>query len=224
MKKRNIKIIKKSSRIATGMFAVLCAGIFAGCSLPSEPEEKHEEYQNNQVFEEFGLEENQIIEIEKSVPGQNQAETECEDIQTITVAEKEKEDRERTEKKEKEETKEKKETEEKKVTEVQEETKTEAYKITGTFSRNEGGVVVYPAYQRADGQQVMIELDMNSQLPVWDGYESDVLHIVGLEEEKYRITGAAWAGEAYWGVETNQETNKEEAVEYRDVVYSYEQR
>ena len=217
------------------MFAVLCVGICAGCSLPQEPKEKHEEYQNNQVFEKFGLEEDQIIEIEKSAPMQNQAEAESEDVQTITVAEKEKEERERAEKKEKEEKEEtkenkgsleKKETEERTGTKEKQEseTKTEECRITGTFSRNEGGVVVYPAYKTGDGQQILISLDMYAQLPVWDGYEKDVLYIVGLEEDKYRITGAAWAGESYWGVETNPETNLEEAVEYRDVVYSYEER
>lgn len=245
MKKRNIKIIKSSSRIATCMFALICAGICAGCSLPPEPEEKQEEYSNTQVLEESGLEEEpRIIEIEKSAPVQDKAETEGDDIETITVADKEKEEaEERKETEEKKETKEKKETEERKGTEEkaetvtedkgkvvigmeaqESETKTVGSMITGTFSRNEGGVVIYPAYQTEDGQQIMITLDMNAQLPVWKGYERDVLHIVGLEEDKYRITGAAWAGESYWGVETNSETNLEEAVEYRDVVYSYEAR
>ena len=96
--------------------------------------------------------------------------------------------------------------------------------ITGTFSRTEGGVMEYPAYLTAEGEQYLISLDLYAASPSWEGFEKDVLHMVGLEDAKYIVTNASWTGEPYWGCEVNPETNEVVAVEYRDAVYSYEAR
>lgn len=96
--------------------------------------------------------------------------------------------------------------------------------ITGTFSRTEGGVTEYPVYFTAEGEQYLISLDLYATNPSWQGFEKDVLHMVGLEDAKYIVTNAAWTGEPYWGCEVNPETNEVVAVEYRDAVYSYEAR
>ena len=80
--------------------------------------------------------------------------------------------------------------------------------ITGTFSRTEGGVTEYPAYFTAEGEQYLISLDLYAASPSWDGFEKDVLHMVGLEDAKYIVTNASWTGEPYWGTEVNPETNE----------------
>ncbi len=94
--------------------------------------------------------------------------------------------------------------------------------ITGTFSRMEGGVMTYPAYYTESGEQVFVNVDMEAPYPSWEGYEKDVLKILNLEEDKFRVTGAYWLGDSYWGTETNPETNQPVAVEYRDAAYSFE--
>jgi len=93
--------------------------------------------------------------------------------------------------------------------------------ISGTFCRNEGGVTEYPAYIAEDGTQHLISLDLYADAPFWEGYENDVLRIVGLDAGKYRLTGASWAGDPYWGTEYSPENDMTVAVEYRDAVYSY---
>lgn len=43
-----------------------------------------------------------------------------------------------------------------------------------------------------------ISLSQNADSPSWDNYQSDILTYLGLEDTKYRITGACWDGDAYY--------------------------
>lgn len=54
-------------------------------------------------------------------------------------------------------------------------------------------------YELAGTENVKVARD--SAMPVWPGYETDILASLNLKPEYYRITGAAWRGDAYWSQE-----------------------
>lgn len=97
--------------------------------------------------------------------------------------------------------------------------------ITGTFSRSQGGVDHYDtSLITPEGKQFSVPLDngLEGAYPSWNGYQSDVLKILGLDASKYRVTGCQWKDAPYWGTEFYPPVNKNVAVEYRDAIYPYE--
>ncbi len=240
--KKTVRRKKYAKRMAACM-TFLALGVFAGCNVIPLSEGNSSEISNPRVMEVLSPgEDGAVSEIEKTEttegktagkenagkqPG-NTGQKESE-----IVAEKKEEQPGKDEHERKEES-ERKEVQVREEESVRKEEQTMAAEqvvyevpngvITGTFSRTEGGVTEYPAYFTAEGEQYLISLDLYATNPSWQGFEKDVLHMVGLEDAKYIVTNAAWTGEPYWGCEVNPETNEVVAVEYRDAVYSYEAR
>ncbi|MBQ6638731.1 MAG: hypothetical protein IJH82_08805 [Lachnospiraceae bacterium] len=96
--------------------------------------------------------------------------------------------------------------------------------IQGIFARSEGGVTAYTTdYILPDGTAFVVPVDMDQSLhPSWEGYEKDILKILGLDSSLYRITGAGWAGDSYYSVECDERFGMNVAVAYRNAVYPYE--
>lgn len=42
-----------------------------------------------------------------------------------------------------------------------------------------------------------VSVSQSAETPVWEGYQTDILNILSLDASKYRVTGAAWNGEAW---------------------------
>lgn len=64
--------------------------------------------------------------------------------------------------------------------------------INGVFSAPSEAVETY----RLSGQKD-VTVPGTAEKPVWDGYETDILSALGLDNDYYRITDAAWDGESY---------------------------
>ena len=97
--------------------------------------------------------------------------------------------------------------------------------ITGTFSQSHGDVDHYDTTLiTAEGKQFSVPLDngIEGAYPSWNGYQNDVLKILGLDPAAYRVTGCAWKDKPYWGEEFYTPVNKNVVVEYRDAVYPFE--
>ena len=96
--------------------------------------------------------------------------------------------------------------------------------IKGVFAKSEGGTDSFAtSYILPDGSEFAVPVDMeNAAHPSWNGYEEDIIKILGLDPAQYRITGAGWAGDVYEGVEFDSAIGNNVAVYYRDAVYPYE--
>ena len=94
--------------------------------------------------------------------------------------------------------------------------------ITGTFARIEGDSDTYGTTLWVGENRYQVKTDIHGQHPSWEGYQDDVIKILGLDASQYRVTGAGWAAEPYWGVEYVPELGCNAAVEYRDAVYPFE--
>lgn len=94
--------------------------------------------------------------------------------------------------------------------------------ITGTFARS----AQFDSYKTQlimpDGNPFAVNCDMKGAYPSWEGYQQDILKILGLDPNQYRVTGAGWSGDTYWGVENLPSYGADVAVEYRDAIYPYE--
>ena len=94
--------------------------------------------------------------------------------------------------------------------------------ITGTFSKSQGDIENFSTSLFVDGKQYTVPVNMDGNYPSWDTYQSDILKILNLSPAEYRITGAGWKGDIYWGEEYYQPLDSIVAVQYRDAIYPFE--
>lgn len=64
--------------------------------------------------------------------------------------------------------------------------------VDGTFMAPADSV---DTYELAGAENVVVS--RTAQTPEWEGYQSDVLSSLGLSQQYFRVTGAAWNGEQY---------------------------
>ena len=94
--------------------------------------------------------------------------------------------------------------------------------ITGTFARSAQFDNYQTSFVMPDGNLMNVNCNMLGNYPAWDGYQADILKILGLDPNVYRVTGARWDGDTYWGVEYLPSYGADVAVEYRNAIYPYE--
>lgn len=94
--------------------------------------------------------------------------------------------------------------------------------ITGTFARSAQFDNYQTSFVMPDGNLMNVNCNMKGNYPAWEGYQADIIKILGLDPNQYRVTGAGWSGESYWGVEYLAAYGCDVAIEYRDAVYPFE--
>ena len=95
--------------------------------------------------------------------------------------------------------------------------------IRGSFERDASDFDYYETGVWNEDVQWEILVNIDNAVPMWEGYEEDVLKIARVSDEElpnYRITGAQWSGEKYYAVENIN--GNDVVVEKRDAEYSFE--